>query len=383
MPTLFPNRILKRIFVLSIAFFLTQIHPALPQSAAATPEETWEKKHADEAILVLEYSIALRLNKDFSYSETVHTRERIQNEAGMSEGEQVITYNSRHDKVRFIKARLILPEGKSYPPKMVQDVDTAQDGDYSDVRQKVITMPNVVVGSIIDIEYEIFHKQGPLKGHFFAGMPINSTQPIKHAFCQLTVPDSIKLYIKKLNTNQDPVITSAKGQTTYFWESKLDNDYDENWDQENFTPPYIDAQPYISISTLKDWDAFADIYAGLFGHAIVTSPAIKKTVESIVKDKRTDIEKIEAIHKYLYKNFRYVAVNLNNHDFIPHSAVEVFQNKFGDCKDQSILFITMLKEAGIKAYPVLIRKEGPGDFRKLLDQAFAGWFSGLKAGAKV
>jgi hypothetical protein len=42
----------------------------------------------------------------------------------------------------------------------------------------------------------------------------------------------------------------------------------------------------------------------------------------------------------------------------PHPASEIFSNKYGDCKDQAILLITMLKEAGINAWPVLIATEG-------------------------
>ncbi len=354
---------MKRIFAFSITFLLTQACLAAP----ATPmKDEWGKKHADESVLILEYSNTNQLNKDFSYSETAHIIERIQNEAGMSEGEQRITYNARHDKVRFIKAHITLPDGKKYSPKMIQDVDTAGDGMYSDIRQKIITMPNVVPGSVIDIEYEIFHRQGPLKGNFFASIAINAPQPENHAFFKLIVPDGIDLYFKETNTDRKPVVTSAKGSKTYLWESRNDEDYDQQWGKENNTPPYLDTRPFIAISTIKDWSTFADTYAALFSKAVASSPRIKEDVKGIIQGKNSDIEKIEAIHKYIYDQFRYVQIAFDDHDFIPHLATEVFQNKFGDCKDQSILFITMLKEAGIKAYPVLIRKETQGDFRKIL-----------------
>jgi len=44
--------------------------------------------------------------------------------------------------------------------------------------------------------------------------------------------------------------------------------------------------------------------------------------------------------------------------FEPHYATEIFRNKYGDCKDQVMLLIAMLKFAGIPAYPVLIGTKG-------------------------
>jgi len=49
-----------------------------------------------------------------------------------------------------------------------------------------------------------------------------------------------------------------------------------------------------------------------------------------------------------------VAVAYGDAGYEPHQAAEIFANKYGDCKDQAILLIAMLQEAGIEAYPVLI-----------------------------
>jgi hypothetical protein len=44
----------------------------------------------------------------------------------------------------------------------------------------------------------------------------------------------------------------------------------------------------------------------------------------------------------------------------PHAVSEIFKNKYGDCKDQSSLLVSMLREAGIKAYLVLINTQDSG-----------------------
>jgi len=53
-------------------------------------------------------------------------------------------------------------------------------------------------------------------------------------------------------------------------------------------------------------------------------------------------------------NIKYVAADLNRGGFKPHPAHEVLKNQYGDCKDQSVLFVSLLKSVGIEAYPALV-----------------------------
>ncbi|MGA1825273.1 MAG: transglutaminase domain-containing protein, partial [bacterium] len=47
-----------------------------------------------------------------------------------------------------------------------------------------------------------------------------------------------------------------------------------------------------------------------------------------------------------------VGLEYGKGDVKPRPASQVYDNKYGDCKDKSILLVTMLREAGIEAYPV-------------------------------
>src|SRR5262249_44846875 len=43
--------------------------------------------------------------------------------------------------------------------------------------------------------------------------------------------------------------------------------------------------------------------------------------------------------------------------FKPYNAAAIFSRRFGDCKDKATLICTMLGEAGIQAWPVLIHAD--------------------------
>ncbi len=60
------------------------------------------------------------------------------------------------------------------------------------------------------------------------------------------------------------------------------------------------------------------------------------------------------------RDVRYVSISLGIGRYQPHSAADVLQNGYGDCKDKHTLFSAMLRAEGIQSYPVLI-----GSARKL------------------
>ncbi len=85
---------------------------------------------------------------------------------------------------------------------------------------------------------------------------------------------------------------------------------------------------------------------------------IKAKVEELIQDKETAEEKAASIYHWVAEKIRYIAVEYGEAGFEPHEASEVFKNKYGDCKDQAVLLIGMLRYAGIPAYPVLISTRG-------------------------
>ena len=97
---------------------------------------------------------------------------------------------------------------------------------------------------------------------------------------------------------------------------------------------------------------------GLTKDRISADAAISDKTRELINGKNTPEEKIRAIYNYCVQDIRYVGVEYGQAGYQPHPASEIFKNKYGDCKDKAILFITMLKAAGIEGYPVLIGTRG-------------------------
>jgi tetratricopeptide (TPR) repeat protein len=110
----------------------------------------------------------------------------------------------------------------------------------------------------------------------------------------------------------------------------------------------------VQLTTFKNWSEVGKWYDELQRDRIIPDEKIKAKVAELIRDKTTDLEKIETLYSFVARNFRYVSLSFGQGRFQPHSAAEIFANQYGDCKDKHTLLAAMLAAAGIHAYPVLI-----------------------------
>ena len=99
----------------------------------------------------------------------------------------------------------------------------------------------------------------------------------------------------------------------------------------------------------------------------------------VTKDAKSDEDKARAIFQWVEENVRYVAVELGMSAYQPHSAADVFEKRYGDCKDMANLLKCMLGVAGIKAnlalllaqsehFPTSKELPSPGQFNHCIAQ---------------
>lgn len=77
---------------------------------------------------------------------------------------------------------------------------------------------------------------------------------------------------------------------------------------------------------------------------------LKKATEEIIKDAKTETEKAKAIFDFVQSKVQYVAFEDGMGGFVPREAADVFQKKYGDCKDMANLLNEMLHFAKIESY---------------------------------
>lgn len=197
-----------------------------------------------------------------------------------------------------------------------------------------------------------------LKSIFF-----KSYCPIIKSVYQITVEKGIELSFKEFYLDQlDINFTKVeKGNNVVFrWEV-------ENIDKhksESSSVSYRSIEPHIvpfiesytvkgeRISVLKEPK---DLYAWYYDLVKDINPdepseEFVELVHSLVDDKETELEKVKAIYYWTQDHIKYVAFEYALGGFIPRNANDIFNKKYGDCKDNSSIIQEMFKIADIKGY---------------------------------
>lgn len=352
---------IKSIDSLSQASTIQKLDPAIYKIIKEAPGQ---EKYPQASALILLSDEKMDILPDNTSVFERHFLVKILNDRGKSFGEIEIGYDSTDEKVELDFARTIKPDGEviKVGDKHIRDVSKYLNFPlYSNARAMIISMPEVAVGSIIEYKVKIYQSRLVNKKDFYTAYTVQESEPIIQEKFTLSFPEERKASLLMLNEEYNyfkaklaPRISEKDGKKIYSWEFR---NIPEIIPEPNM-PPASETVTSFLLSSFSSWDEIYKWWWDLAKDKILASSDIKQKVSQLVKDKAADRQKAEAIYDWCIQNIRYVAVEYGEAGHEPHKAEDIFRNKYGDCKDQSVLLITMLKEAGLDAFPVLIGTKG-------------------------
>ena len=274
-------------------------------------------------------------------------------------GEVQWPYDTELEELHLDYARTITPDGREVvpAPSAIHEVTPPflQDAPmYSSVKLFTVSMPALEPGAIIDWQMTIRDKEGAPEEL----MPELSTIwyfaweiPVQRSRLVVEVPEGTSLRWQAKGIDIEPTVQTAPGTIIYEF-TKTDI---PAITYEPYMPDLRALSPLLVVSTYDSWDEIAAWYADLAEDRYQTSSELLAKVEELTSGIQTPSDKISAIYDFVARDVRYVALEFGLGGWQPHPASEVFANRYGDCKDQATLLITMLRAAGFEAYPVLLR----------------------------
>lgn len=132
---------------------------------------------------------------------------------------------------------------------------------------------------------------------------------------------------------------------------------------ENFEPPkerkFVPdriAQKILQVSSYNDWSEVAAPMAPLFDASRQTAPnsEVAQLADKIAAVHKDPHDRLIAALRESQDQVRYVALLLNDGDYSPMTADEVWEQRFGDCKGKTVFLLALLDRMGIQAEPMLV-----------------------------
>jgi hypothetical protein len=188
--------------------------------------------------------------------------------------------------------------------------------------------------------------------------------PVLRSTYRLTVPKDIGYSTHAMGLDVTP---KREGKSTLVWEleniePRVEELHMSPDDQVQkallFAPERFRLGEYEG--SFASWEAVATWYRELAADRYELPEEAREQVQRLIAGAADQRQSVARLYAFLQDHTRYVAIMLGIGGWQPSSAESTFDNRYGDCKDLSTLMVAMLAEAGIEAYPALVRTNSKG-----------------------
>ena len=237
-----------------------------------------------------------------------------------------------------------------------------------------ILFKDVRVGDVVEYAYTVRGMNPVFEGRQFGSSDMQWRDPVDQVYTRLLWPSQVPITFKNVNVTDSAIETQQGRLREYEWFGKKVPGLRTN----NEVPVWFDPYPYVQWSAFPDWGAVSAWAIPLYKVPSLPRGELFDEVERIRREISDPKERAAAALRYVQKNIRYLSVDVGVGSYKPSPPTTVMERRFGDCKDKTLLLLTMLKALGLDARAALANtriKDGvqqripsPGAFDHVLVQ---------------
>ncbi len=270
-----------------------------------------------------------------------------------------VRYYPGRQEVTVLRARILRPDGSVNERHLENDRSGSRSYKlYHDYSIRLVTFPDLKPGDVAEVQYRVddIASENLFADYFGAIQLFQDYTVARERRFVVLMPEGRELYANRPALCPEPEITQTAHGRRYAWRAtdipKLR--------REPKSPPLVEIADYIHVSTFKDWNAMGAWYWGLIREQFAVKEALKAKVRELIDGVDDPLQRLIRIHRWVVTKTRYVGLEFGVHSFKPYPVNQIFDRKFGDCKDKATLLVAMLKEAGIRARMAIIRTSNVG-----------------------
>ncbi|MCX7804871.1 MAG: DUF3857 domain-containing protein [Planctomycetota bacterium] len=309
----------------------------------------------------------VRVNENGTHSRMRHVIAKVLREGGREAVRtHRIPYDPTRQTVEVKKASVTAPDGRETASARISDTSIpvtygVETKIYDEYHDKVVTFPNVEVGSIVDLQYTIRDTgENPYGDYFADSFLLGGEHPVLRNQYILDIPAEAPrpFRFKAVGTDLRPreVPSVERSRKILVWE-RADS---PGIPHEHMMPPWPEMVPSIQVSTFSDWNEVGAWYWNLSREQLAAGEGLAAKVAELAKGTASPAEKLKAAHDFVIKEVRYLGIEFGRYGYKPHRAEDTLRSLYGDCKDSAALLCAILKALGIEARLVLVRTVDDG-----------------------
>jgi len=331
--------------------------PQIPEWLTAATQTNIGDFGADAPAIILEQTEELDIDATGRFSHKERAAIRILNLRAAGPYLQAAGFENTDQSVKQIKTWTIQPNGQvveSDKKDVVTESAFAGFELFSDSRVKLVHAPAIQNGSVLGYEV-ITEGQDRLGSERFR---LEAEIPVWLGMVRISVPSgSLRYFVN--HPDRVEVADHSSNAATFRVRRRagipIEEDMPSLWSVE--AAVFVNYDPGGN-SAVQSWEDAGRKAYPFFRDVKKTTPEIDAELGRLTAGKAGMLQEMEAVSDFVARQIRYVAVEVGIGAFQPHPAAEVYQFRYGDCKDKATLLLTMLEKLGVTGYPALIGTRG-------------------------
>jgi tetratricopeptide (TPR) repeat protein len=298
----------------------------------------------------------------------------VQSDAAAKQFSVISTYFAKQSQhAEFVYLRVRHPDGTTVetPPSDAQEQASPvamQAPFYSDLMVKQLPVKGLRSGDTLEWQTHNVRTVAETPGQIWGAENFTQGAVVEEQTVEVRVPSGLKLTTwTKPESKAVLTESDAGGKHIYRWswkqldptagaqaealkKAKEAKPLSALEEQDALWGPLSD----IAWTTFANWESVGAWYRGLEADRMMPDEKIRAKVAEITAGKATQEEKVQAVYAWVSGQVRYVGVALGLGRYQPHTAAEVLDNQYGDCKDKHTLLASMLLALGLQPDAVLV-----------------------------
>jgi predicted Zn-dependent protease len=342
------------------------------QTKPVAPTGTAGDLYKNEAMVWEHFDTTIRMHADGTGERTVHIVARLQSEGAARQFSVLsIPYASAYENGTMDFIRVHKPDGSTIETPAADAIEmpaavTREAPLYSDLKEKQLPVRSVAAGDVIDYQFHTERTRAEAPGQFWGSEHFLSTAGVVLSqTLMLEIPAG--KYVQVWDPNHPAKSTEQNGFIRYSWSNaQLKPTAKANAQTDTQKDPLAaeikdmdqDADgrllPSVAWTTFHNWAEVGEWYRGLSHDRITPTPTIQARANKLTVDAKTPEAQVQALYDFVAMKTRYVGIDFGVGRYQPHTADEVMDHEYGDCKDKDTLLESLLRAKGFNTAPALI-----------------------------
>jgi lipoprotein NlpI len=289
----------------------------------------------------------------------VHRSVKVNDAASLSQAGHVAVvfvpqyHRLRLHAIRLLRAGEILDRTTSSPVRFLQRERGLEQGIYSGEVTASVLVSDVRVGDTLEYEYSM-HGQNPVfGGKFVDSASWDQGYPTMRRRIVLNYPEGRHVSWRLIGDGASKPIAPQESVAQGMRRLVFEEQPLASVSPEPMTPPDYVAYRWMQFSEFQSWAEVVAWADELFQSRGDLNKELRELVEALQK-KATPEEQVVGALEFVQSQIRYFSVSMGESSHRPTQPDFVLEHRYGDCKDKSLLLLTILHALGIESRPVLL-----------------------------